>query len=76
MTNSTPKTKHIVRRRSFFGHIGGAVVLGLASLAPKRLYAQAPAARPDGPNRSGGSAAANSSARSAEIPRPPIIRNF
>jgi hypothetical protein len=51
MTNSISETKDIAPRRSFFGHIGGAVVLGLAGLAPKRLYAaQAPAARPDGPN--------------------------
>jgi hypothetical protein len=33
MTNSTPETKDIVPRRRFLGHIGGAVVLGLASLA-------------------------------------------
>jgi len=73
MTNSTSETKDIVPRRSFFGHIGGAVVLGLASLTPKRLYSQvqAPAAQPDGPNRPGGSAAANSSARSAEVRRAP-----
>src|SRR5258708_21740082 len=37
-------------RRSFFGHLGGAAVLGLAGLVPKSLHAQAPAARPDGPN--------------------------
>src|SRR5215471_18419161 len=49
MTNSTPVIKDIAPRRSFFGHLGGAVVLGLASLAPKSLHAQAPA-RPDGPN--------------------------
>jgi hypothetical protein len=63
MTNSTHETKHIAPRRSFFGQIGGAVVLGLTSLAPKRLYAQAqePAARSDGP----GSAAANSNTKSA-----------
>jgi Arylmalonate decarboxylase len=71
MTNSTSGTQDACR--SFFGHIGGAAVLGLASLAPKRLYAQtqAPAARPDGPNRLGGSAAADSSARSAEMRRAP-----
>ena len=70
MTNSTPETKDT--RRSFFGHIGGAAVLGLASLAPKRIYAQTqvPAARPDGPNRLGGSAA-DSSARNAEMRRAP-----
>jgi maleate cis-trans isomerase len=54
MTNSTPQTKDT--RRSFFGHIGGAAVLGLASLAPKGLYAQTPAARPDGPKGPGGNA--------------------
>ena len=69
MTNSTPETKDT--RRSFFGHIGGVAAFGLASLVPKRLYAQAAAARPDGPNREGGSAAANSSARSAETRRAP-----
>lgn len=71
MTNSTPATKDT--RRSFFGHIGGAAVLGLAGLAPKRIYAQtqAPAARPDGPNRLGGSTAADCSARGAEMRRAP-----
>ena len=49
MTNSTPAIKDIAPRRSFFGHLGGAVVLGLAGLAPKSLHAQAPE-RPDGPN--------------------------
>ena len=50
MNNSIPETKDIAPRRSFFGRLGGAVVLGLAGLAPKPLYAQAPQARPDGPN--------------------------
>jgi len=50
MTNSTPVIKDLAPRRSFFGHLGGALVLGLAGLAPKSLHAQAPAARPDGPN--------------------------
>jgi hypothetical protein len=50
MTTSTPDTKDIAPRRSFFGHLGGAVVLGLAGLVPKSSHAQAPAARPDGPN--------------------------
>jgi maleate isomerase len=71
MTNSTPETKDT--RRSFFGHIGGAAVLGIASLAAKRIYAQTQVAatRPDGPDRLGGSAAADSSARSAEMRRAP-----
>jgi hypothetical protein len=50
MTNLSPETNDIAARRSFFGRIGGAVVLGLAGLVPKPLYAQTPAARPDGPN--------------------------
>jgi hypothetical protein len=50
MANSTPVIKDLAPRRSFFGHLGGAVVLGLAGLVPKSLHAQAPAARPDGPN--------------------------
>src|SRR5215510_7620857 len=50
MTDSTPAIKDVTPRRSFFGHLGGAVVLGLAGLVPKPLYAQTPAARPDGPN--------------------------
>jgi maleate isomerase len=68
MTNPTPETNDT--RRSILGHIGAAAV-GLASLAPRRLYAQAqaPAARPDGPNRPG--TAANSSAASAETRRAP-----
>src|SRR5260370_41832184 len=50
VTNSTPETNDIAPRRSFFGHLGGAAVLGLAGLVPKSLHAQAPAVRPDGPN--------------------------
>jgi hypothetical protein len=50
MTNSISETKEIAPRRSFFGRLGGAVALGLAGLIPKPLYAQAPQARPDGPN--------------------------
>src|SRR5215468_7305898 len=50
MTNSTYGTKDIAPRRSFFGHVGGAVVLGLAGLVPKSLRAQTPAASSDGPN--------------------------
>jgi hypothetical protein len=52
MTNFSPETNDIAPRRNFFGRLGGAVVLGLAGLATRPLYAQAqaPAARPDGPN--------------------------
>lgn len=54
MTNSIPETKNIAPRRSFFGHLGGAAVLGLAGLVLKPRYAQAqaqaPAPRADGPN--------------------------
>jgi hypothetical protein len=50
MTNSSPETNDIAPRRSFFGRVGGALVLGFAGLASKPLYAQTPAARPDGPN--------------------------
>ena len=64
MTNSTSETKDIAPRRSFFGQIGGAAVLGLASLAPKRLFAQAQApGRPEGR----GSAAADNSAKCAQV---------
>jgi hypothetical protein len=48
MTDSTHAAKHMAPRRNFFGHIGGAVVLGLAGLVPKSLHAQAPAVRPEG----------------------------
>jgi hypothetical protein len=50
VTNSTQTTKDVAPRRSFFGHLGGALVLGLAGLVPKPLHAQAPTARPDDPN--------------------------
>src|SRR5215475_10013567 len=49
MTNSTTVIKDLAPRRSFFGHLGGAMVLGLAGFLPKSLHAQA-SARPDGPN--------------------------
>src|SRR5580704_16266251 len=64
MTGSIPETKDT--RRSFFGHIGGAAV-GLASLAPNQLHAQAqaPAARPDGPNRPGAGSAGSAETRRA-----------
>jgi hypothetical protein len=50
MLNSTHTTNDVAPRRSFFGHLGGALVLGLAGLVPKSLHAQAATARPDGPN--------------------------
>jgi hypothetical protein len=50
MTISTLETKDTPPRRTFFGHLGGAMVLGLAGLASKSSHAQAPARRPDGPN--------------------------
>jgi hypothetical protein len=50
MPNSTRTSNDVAPRRSFFGHLGGVVVLGLAGLVPKSLHAQAAAARPDGPN--------------------------
>jgi hypothetical protein len=48
MTDLTRDTNDIAPRRSFFGHLGGAVVLGLAGLVPRSLYAQTQTARPDG----------------------------
>ena len=50
MTISNLETKDAPPRRTFFGHLGGAMVLGLAGLASKSSHAQAPARRPDGPN--------------------------
>jgi hypothetical protein len=50
MTTFSTEINDIAPRRSFFGRLGGAVALGLAGLASKPLYAQAPAARADGPN--------------------------
>jgi hypothetical protein len=50
MTNPIYDGNDIAPRRNFFGRLGGAVVLGLAGLVPKPLYAQATQARPDGPN--------------------------
>ena len=50
MTKSIHTTKDVAPRRSFFGHLGGAAILGLAGLVPKSLHAQTAAARPDGPN--------------------------
>jgi hypothetical protein len=50
MGDSTHDIKEIAPRRRFFGHLGGAAVLGLAGLLPKPLYAKTQAARADGPN--------------------------
>jgi intracellular sulfur oxidation DsrE/DsrF family protein len=50
MTNLIHDRNNIAPRRSFFGRVGGVMVLGLAGLVPKPLYAQTPTARPDGPN--------------------------
>ena len=50
MTDLTRDTNDIAPRRSFFGHLGGAVVLGLAGLVPRSLYAQTQTTRPDGLN--------------------------
>ncbi len=50
MTTSALNTKDIAPRRTFFGHLGGAVVLGLAGLISRSSQAQTPATRSDGPN--------------------------
>jgi hypothetical protein len=50
MTNLIHDSNDIAPRRSFFGRLGGVMVLGLAGLVPKPLYAQTPTTRPDGPN--------------------------
>jgi hypothetical protein len=50
MTNLIHDSNDMAPRRSFFGRLGGVMVLGLAGLVPKPLYAQTPTARPDGPN--------------------------
>jgi hypothetical protein len=50
MTTSALNAKDIAPRRTFFGHLGGAVALGLAGLVSRPSQAQTPAARPDGPN--------------------------
>jgi hypothetical protein len=50
MNISTSAHQDVAPRRSFFGQIGGAVVLGLAALVPRSAQAQAPAGQPDGPD--------------------------
>jgi hypothetical protein len=50
MTTSVPDSKAVAPRRTFFGHLGGAVALGIAGLVSKPAAAQAPAAQTDGPN--------------------------
>jgi hypothetical protein len=50
MTTSALNTKDLAPRRTFFGHLGGAVVLGFAGLVSRSSQAQTPAARSDGPN--------------------------
>lgn len=48
MNDSTTRIKEIAPRRSFFSHLGGAMVLGVAALVPKSLQAQATAEQSDG----------------------------
>jgi hypothetical protein len=43
MRKSVTGIKEMAPRRSFFGHLGGAVVLGVAALVPKSLHAEAAA---------------------------------
>jgi intracellular sulfur oxidation DsrE/DsrF family protein len=50
MITSAFNTKDIAPRRTFFGHLGGAVVLGLAGLVSRSSQAQTTAIRSDGPN--------------------------
>ena len=50
MTTSVPDSKGVAPRRTFFGHLGGAVALGIAGLVSKPAVAQAPATQTDGPN--------------------------
>jgi intracellular sulfur oxidation DsrE/DsrF family protein len=50
MITSALNTKDIAPRRTFFGHLGGAVVLGLAGLVSRSSQAQTTAIRSDGPN--------------------------
>jgi hypothetical protein len=50
MTTSVPDSKAVAPRRTFFGHLGGAVALGIAGLVSKPAAAQAPATQTDGPN--------------------------
>ena len=48
MTSLMFGSKDIARRRSFFGHLGGAIVLGLGGLISNPLRAQTTANRSDG----------------------------
>ena len=50
MTTSVPDSKGVAPRRTFFGHLGGAVALGIAGLVSRPAAAQAPATQTDGPN--------------------------
>jgi intracellular sulfur oxidation DsrE/DsrF family protein len=50
MITSALNTKDVAPRRTFFGHLGGAVVLGLAGLVSRSSQAQTTAIRSDGPN--------------------------
>jgi hypothetical protein len=49
MTTSAP-TKEIAPRRTFFGHFGGALVLGVAGLVSRSATAQTQPPLSDGPN--------------------------
>jgi len=50
MTTSVPDSKDVAPRRTFFGHLGGVVAFGIASLVSRPAAAQAPATLTDGPN--------------------------
>jgi hypothetical protein len=50
MSNSTKGIKECAPRRSFFGHLGGMMVLGAAALVPKPLLAEAAAEKSDDAN--------------------------
>jgi hypothetical protein len=50
MTFRIFRIKDIAQRRSFFGHLGGAAVLGLAGLVSKPLNAQTASDPSDGPD--------------------------
>ena len=50
MTTSAANAKDVRPRRTFFGHLGGAMVLGIAGLVSRSSSAQAPATPTDGPN--------------------------
>jgi len=50
MINLRSETTDVPARRSFFGRLAGATVIGLAGLVPTVLSAQAEPAKNDGPN--------------------------